>query len=81
MDLRVPDVTITWAIRHENKLRLGHLAGNRFAIKIRDVNPTDVIKLRPVIDEIRRRGMPNFFGETTNWFEATGGITFSWGER
>lgn len=63
MDLRVPDVTINWAIRHENKLRLGHLAGNRFAIKIRDVNPTDVIKLRPVLDEVRKRGMPNFFGE------------------
>jgi tRNA pseudouridine13 synthase len=63
MDLRVPDVTINWAIRHENKLRLGHLAGNRFAIKVRDVNPTDVVKLRPVLDEVRRRGMPNFFGE------------------
>src|SRR5829696_1236573 len=24
MDLRVPNVTINWAIRHENKLRLGH---------------------------------------------------------
>ena len=63
MDLTVPDVTINWAVRHENKLRLGHLAGNRFAIKIRDVNPTDVVRLRPAIDEIRRRGMPNFFGE------------------
>ena len=29
---------------HGNKLRLGHLKGNRFAIKIRDVNPTDVVK-------------------------------------
>ena len=63
MDLKVPNVTINWAVRHENKLRLGHLAGNRFAIKVRDVNPTDVVKLRPVLDEIRRRGMPNFFGE------------------
>ncbi len=63
MGLRVPDVTINWAARHENKLRLGHLSGNRFAIKIRDVDPTDVVKLRPVLDEIRRRGMPNYFGE------------------
>ncbi len=63
MDLRVPDVTINWAIRHENKLRLGHLSGNRFAIKIREVDPTEVVKLRPAIDEIRRRGMPNYFGE------------------
>ncbi|MGB7158788.1 MAG: tRNA pseudouridine(13) synthase TruD, partial [Tepidisphaeraceae bacterium] len=63
MGLRVPDVTINWAIRHENKLRLGHLSGNRFAIKIRNVNPTDVVKLRPVIEDIRKRGMPNYFGE------------------
>src|ERR1700688_1427199 len=49
--------------RRGNKLRLGHLSGNRFAIKIREVNPTDVIKLKPVLDVIQRRGMPNFFGE------------------
>src|SRR5438093_10165682 len=42
MALRIPDLTVQWASRHGNKLRLGHLAGNRFAIKIRDVNPTDV---------------------------------------
>ncbi|HEV2293273.1 MAG TPA: tRNA pseudouridine(13) synthase TruD [Tepidisphaeraceae bacterium] len=63
MDLRVPDVTINWAVRHDNKLRLGHLAGNRFAIKIRDINPTDVVRLQPVLDEIQKRGMPNYFGE------------------
>src|SRR5438128_877822 len=32
MDLRVPDIAVQWAARHGNKLRLGHLAGNRFAI-------------------------------------------------
>jgi tRNA pseudouridine13 synthase len=63
MDLRLPGITVQWAARHGNKLRLGHLAGNRFAIKVRDVNPTDVVKIRPVIEEVRRRGMPNFFGE------------------
>ena len=63
MGLNVPGVTINWAIRHENKLRLGHLAGNRFAIKVRDVNPTDVVKLRPVVDRLARIGMPNYFGE------------------
>ena len=63
MNLRIPDMTIQWAARHGNKIRLGHLAGNRFAIKIRDVNPTDVVKLQPVIDELKIRGLPNFFGE------------------
>jgi len=63
MGLKFPGLSILWAARHNNKLRLGHLRANRFAIKIRDVNPTDVIKLRPVLAELQRAGMPNYFGE------------------
>jgi tRNA pseudouridine13 synthase len=63
MSLKFPDLTVLWAARHGNKMRLGHLKANRFAIKIRDVTPTDVIKLRPVIADLQRRGMPNYFGE------------------
>ncbi len=63
MNLRLPDISVKWASRHGNKLRLGHLAGNRFAIKTRDVNPTDVVKLRPAIDVLEKRGMPNYFGD------------------
>lgn len=63
MDLRIPGITIRWAARHGNKLRLGHLAANRFALKIRDVEPTDVVKLKAPLDVIRRRGLPNYFGE------------------
>src|SRR5437762_995119 len=63
MGLKLPDVTWQWAARHGNKLRLGHLKGNRFAIKIRGVSPTDVIKLQPALDELQKRGIPNFFGE------------------
>lgn len=63
MDLRLPDITVQWAARHGNKLRVGHLAGNRFAIKVRNVNPTDVVKLRPVLSILEKRGMPNFYGE------------------
>ena len=63
MAAAVPDVQVLWAARHGNKLRLGHLAGNRFAIKVRGVTPTDVVKVEPVMAEIERRGMPNYFGE------------------
>jgi tRNA pseudouridine13 synthase len=63
MGLHIPGITVQWAIRHGNKLRLGHLAGNRFAIKIRDVNPTDVVKLDPVLARLKQHGMPNYFGE------------------
>ena len=63
MKVQIPNLTVQWAARHGNKLRLGHLAGNRFAIKIRNVTPTDVVKLTPVIELLRHKGMPNYFGE------------------
>jgi len=63
MTTKVDGVEFLWAAKHLNKIRLGHLAGNRFAIKIREVNPTDVIKLKPMIDIVQKRGLPNFFGE------------------
>ena len=61
--LQIPNAQVLFVGRHSNKLRLGHLAGNRFQIKIRDVPPTDVLKARAVLDVIERRGMPNYFGE------------------
>jgi tRNA pseudouridine13 synthase len=63
MDLHLPQMSIKWAARHGNKLRPGHLRGNRFAIKIRQVNPTDVVKLTPLVKRLKERGMPNYFGE------------------
>ncbi len=63
MALQLPGIKILWAIRHGNKLRLGHLKANRFAIRIRGVNPTDVVRIRPIVDLLARRGVPNYFGE------------------
>jgi tRNA pseudouridine13 synthase len=63
MKLKLPGIEPLWAARHGNKLRLGHLAGNRFAIKVRDVNATDVVKLSPLLEILKTRGMPNYFGE------------------
>ena len=63
MMLKVPDVKALWAARHGNKLRIGHLKANRFAIKIREVTPTDVLKLRAPLKVLSERGMPNYYGE------------------
>lgn len=63
MNLGLPDLQVLWAARHGNKLRPGHLKGNRFAVKVRGVEPTAVLRLRPVIDYLVRRGMPNYFGK------------------
>jgi tRNA pseudouridine13 synthase len=63
MNLHLPNMTVKWAVRHGNKLRLGHLHGNRFAVKIRGVTPTDVVKLTPLVRRLHDHGMPNYFGE------------------
>jgi tRNA pseudouridine13 synthase len=48
--------------RHTNKLKLGHLAGNRFTIRIRDVAPNAISLARPILDILATRGLPNYFG-------------------
>jgi tRNA pseudouridine13 synthase len=49
--------------RHRNKLRTGHLKGNRFSILIRDVAPGAEQLARAIGDELARTGVPNFFGD------------------
>jgi len=51
------------AVRHENKLKTGHLRGNRFDILIRDVDPQAASGVEELLCRIRRAGVPNFFGE------------------
>jgi tRNA pseudouridine13 synthase len=63
MASKIANLQVLWAAKHRNKVRLGHLKGNRFAIRIREVDPLKVVKLRPVIDQLQQTGMPNYFGE------------------
>lgn len=46
--------------RHTNKLKPGHLRGNRFRILVRDADPA--IDPEPVLARIREQGLPNFYG-------------------
>jgi len=48
---------------HGNKLRIGHLRGNRFKLKLRGLDPERVPELRAGLDELAQRGLPNAFGE------------------
>ena len=54
---------VLWSDRHTNKLRRGHHGGNRFVIRIRNVQPTDVIKAKAIIDQLFAQGVPNFVGD------------------
>lgn len=56
-------VNVLWADYHTNKLRQGHLAGNRFSIRIRGVNPLDVRTVHRVLERLEKFGVPNRFGE------------------
>jgi tRNA pseudouridine13 synthase len=47
--------------RHGNKLRVGHLRGNRFRIRIRDAERPEAAG--PVIARLVAEGLPNAFGE------------------
>ena len=46
--------------RHTNKLKPGHLRGNRFHILIRDANSS--VDPEPILNQIRTEGLPNFYG-------------------
>lgn len=56
------DATLLWAKRHANKLRRGHLAGNRFEIHIRDVAPDSGSAAKRIVDRLLVLGVPNYIG-------------------
>jgi tRNA pseudouridine13 synthase len=53
-------VRLLWWRRHTNRLRTGHLHGNRFRIRIREVK--DGQAARAVIERLQQTGLPNYFG-------------------
>jgi tRNA pseudouridine13 synthase len=60
--LDIPGIDIMWAGRHGNKLKIGHLRGNRFTIRIRGVEASALPLCQAILDVLERRGVPNGFG-------------------
>jgi len=60
--LEHPQVVLLWMTRHANKLRRGHLAGNRFAIRIRGLDPIKATVVWSRLKELARVGVPDFYG-------------------
>lgn len=50
------------AARHGNRLRTGHLRGNRFEIVVRELSREQVAGAGAALEALVRRGMPNRFG-------------------
>ena len=48
--------------RHRNKLGVGHLHGNRFTVRVRDVAPGAAARAVAILDALAERGAPNYVG-------------------
>lgn len=60
--LELPGMRVLGALRHRNKLKLGHLAGNRFRIRIGGVADDALVRAERVLAVLTARGVPNYFG-------------------
>lgn len=56
-------ISVLSAQMHSNKLRLGHLSGNRFSVKVRGVPMSAVLQARRIMQRLEREGVPNIVGE------------------
>jgi tRNA pseudouridine13 synthase len=62
LSLQIPGLTVLSAVLHGNKLRLGHLKGNRFRIRVRGTVPGALQRAQEVLAVLEKRGVPNRFG-------------------
>jgi tRNA pseudouridine13 synthase len=58
-----PQISVLQRDRHRNKLRPGHLRGNRFSILVRNLAPDGPSRATAIADILRTAGVPNYYGE------------------
>lgn len=56
-----PSVKILETTLHNNKIRIGHLKGNKFFIRLKKLNLLNANKIRYVLESIEQFGIPNYF--------------------
>jgi tRNA pseudouridine13 synthase len=60
--LDLPGIRVLAAVRHRNKLKVGHLAGNRFRLRLREIAQDAPERIERVLAVLVERGVPNYFG-------------------
>ncbi len=60
--LAIDGVEILEHRRHANKLKTGHLKGNRFTIVVRDIDCSRLAEVTSALERIAKEGVPNAFG-------------------
>ncbi len=59
----IPGIQVLEQVRLPRKLRMGRFLGNRFRIRVRDLNADDIGRAQKALDIAVRRGLPNAYGE------------------
>ena len=57
-----PQVEVLAASWHRNRLRCGHLAENRFMLRLRPASQADAAAIAQRLEQLGRAGLANFFG-------------------
>lgn len=60
--LELENIKILDSTLHNNKIKIGHLKGNKFYIRIKKLNKINANKIQNTIKIILDSGMPNYFG-------------------
>lgn len=60
--IALPGIKVLSVGRHGNKLKPGHLIGNRFTIMLRDLDAAEGASVVARLEEVGRIGVPNAFG-------------------
>ena len=57
-----PKIKILEKDLHRNKLKIGHLKGNKFFVRLKKVLPNESKRIERILIDIKKNGIPNFFG-------------------
>ncbi|WP_299546570.1 tRNA pseudouridine(13) synthase TruD [uncultured Helicobacter sp.] len=61
-DFTHPEIKILDSNFHHNKIKIGHLKGNKFFIRIKKLSSLNAQKIVQVVESIKQFGIPNYFG-------------------
>lgn len=55
-EIKILDIT-----KHCNKIKIGHLKGNKFFIRLKKLDKLNYQKMQQIVDKIKKFGIPNYF--------------------
>ncbi|EEO26632.1 tRNA pseudouridine(13) synthase TruD [Helicobacter winghamensis] len=56
-----PDIKILDSNLHHNKIKIGHLKGNKFFLRVKKLSPLNAQKIVQAVESIKKFGVPNYF--------------------